>query len=392
MLVPSSRDLIVLKVYNEETIRRFYFSCGQPASSSITSTRTPLLDALIAKIRHVFGINTVPMSEQNSNSFSLIYKNSIPKTIIPNNHGWDMNGQLLHVNSDEILVQLIKNSLETNSDLRLIIDHNYAAMGYSNNASTPTSSNTTASTKPVIPKPLPTIPVVTNNNSTTAVVDASTKITSNQTTKTTILTPRELTLKIMEKTTNLSEPAREKLFEKCLKFIDDCLNQVDPSENKPLNSYGKETTHFGSTPSSLSNSSALQQDITYPSEEHQPNKYGRKLATFVADLSIPDHTKMKPGEHFKKTWKFKNCGTRALPKNCKLMFLQGKKANFLNAPEFVALKNRENEIQVGQEFQVSVDLQAPSTSGVYSAYFRLADEEGILFGYKVWACVDVVLE
>ncbi|KAF0980461.1 hypothetical protein FDP41_013675 [Naegleria fowleri] len=392
MQIPSSEEeTVIVKVcnINKAEIRRFYFSWGEGTCS--TTDSTPLLDALMAKIRHVFGIGIsyTTQSEQSSNNFSLIYKYSIPNTIITNStNNNNVNGQILHVNSDDLLLQLIKHSLETNSDLRLIMDHHYSVVGQNNttslnslsNTATTTTTTSVVSIKPTVPKPLPTIPVHSNNNQATATKTTPPKITT-----------QEFTSKIMEKTNNLSETAREELFEKCLKFIDDYLRR-DRSENK--NSHdGREPTDAGTPLSCLSSSNSASQVTTRIEEQpSNGNKYGRKLATFVADLSIPDHTKMQPGEHFKKTWKFKNCGHTTLPKNSKLMFLKGKKENPLNAPEFVALNNRENEIRVGQEFQVSVDLQAPSTPGVYSSYFRLADEEGIFFGYKVWVCIDVVLE
>ena len=123
----------------------------------------------------------------------------------------------------------------------------------------------------------------------------------------------------------------------------------------------------------------------------EKTKYGQKLAKFMGDVTIPDQTVIKPSTKFVKTWKFKNCGNRPLPKNSRLMFLKGnKRVNHFNSPPFVELGNTENQINPGDEFVVSIELQTPETEGVLSSYFRMADENSEPFGQKVWVCVNVV--
>ena len=164
--------------------------------------------------------------------------------------------------------------------------------------------------------------------------------------------------KFKETVSTLNEDVRERVVEKCSNQLDTIIKE--------------ESKVTASNPA-----------VTKPT----PKPYGQKLATFIEDVSVADHAIMKPGEEFVKIWKFKNNGKQAIPKNSKLVFLKGKKENFFNSPEFVPLNNK--EILVGQEFNVSVRLIAPMQPGVYSSYFRMADETGVPFGQKVWCCVDV---
>ncbi len=97
-------------------------------------------------------------------------------------------------------------------------------------------------------------------------------------------------------------------------------------------------------------------------------------AVLIEDVTIPDNTRLSPGATFTKTWRFQNTGT--CPWNdTSLAFLAGDR---MNAPDTAPLP----PTAPGKTVEASVELQAPSTDGVYTGYFELhnAQGEGIPIG------------
>ena len=91
-------------------------------------------------------------------------------------------------------------------------------------------------------------------------------------------------------------------------------------------------------------------------------------AVLVRDVTIPDGTKMQPGETFTKTWEFINNGTCPWY-GYTLKFAAGDQmAAPLSAPIADTL--------IKESVQVSVDLTAPTADGSYTGYFTLNDPNG----------------
>ena len=111
------------------------------------------------------------------------------------------------------------------------------------------------------------------------------------------------------------------------------------------------------------------------------------VATFVKDVTVPDGTKFKPGEHFTKTWRLKNVGTCTWH-NYALVFDSGDQ---MGAPPSVAIPGT---VAPGQEVDVSVDFIAPNTDGTYKSNWRLRDDKGVVFGLTngnpFWVEIKVV--
>ncbi len=88
------------------------------------------------------------------------------------------------------------------------------------------------------------------------------------------------------------------------------------------------------------------------------------LATFVADVTVPDDAYMNPGQAFTKVWRVRNDGTCAwgagYPLNA-LIFYNG---NQFGAPYFVPISGT---VGAGQMLDISVNMVAPNTSGVYTS-------------------------
>jgi len=111
------------------------------------------------------------------------------------------------------------------------------------------------------------------------------------------------------------------------------------------------------------------------------------LATFIKDVTVPDGTKFKPGDHFTKTWRLKNVGTCTWH-NYALVFDNGER---MGAPASVALPGT---VAPGQEVDVSVNMVAPNATGTYRSNWRLRDDKGVIFGLTTgnpfWVEIKVV--
>jgi hypothetical protein len=96
-------------------------------------------------------------------------------------------------------------------------------------------------------------------------------------------------------------------------------------------------------------------------------------ASFVSE-TIPDGTVESPGALFTKTWRLKNVGTCTWNDSYALVFDSG---SILGAPAWNPLMAT---VAPGQEIDLSVPLQAPSTPGTYTGVWRLRNASSVLFG------------
>lgn len=101
------------------------------------------------------------------------------------------------------------------------------------------------------------------------------------------------------------------------------------------------------------------------------------LARFVTDVTIPDGTKLDPGETFKKTWRLKNIGSCAWTSGYDIIFFSG---DAMGAPSAVQLTT--GIVNTGQSIEVSVNLTAPTTSGTYRGNWQLRDPSDVIFGIE----------
>lgn len=96
---------------------------------------------------------------------------------------------------------------------------------------------------------------------------------------------------------------------------------------------------------------------------------------FLKDVTIPDGTKMGPGEVFTKTWRLQNRGTCTWTSDYYLVFTGGDPMGSTTA---VRLPGR---VAPGQTVDVSVTLTAPNSLGRQVGYWMLRNPSGSLFGY-----------
>jgi uncharacterized protein YkwD len=91
-------------------------------------------------------------------------------------------------------------------------------------------------------------------------------------------------------------------------------------------------------------------------------------AVLLEDVTIPDDTRMAPGESFTKTWRFKNTGTCHWT-GYTINFLTGDR---MGAPDSAPIP----DTVAGSSVDVSLELTAPTADGSYSGYFTLKDAKG----------------
>jgi hypothetical protein len=102
-------------------------------------------------------------------------------------------------------------------------------------------------------------------------------------------------------------------------------------------------------------------------------------AAFVADVTIPDGTKLKNAETFTKTWRIRNNGQCNWPDDTTLVFVSGTK---LDSPDTVQIGN----VVSGTEKEISVQLKAPDQYGNYTGLWQLKSAQGN-FGTQMSAVI-----
>lgn len=108
-------------------------------------------------------------------------------------------------------------------------------------------------------------------------------------------------------------------------------------------------------------------------------------AVLLRDVTIPDHTQVKAGETFTKTWEFQNNGT------CPWIgyAIQFDSGDQMNAPLSAPIPDTAPKSNV----QVSVQLTAPSSNGAFTGYYTLTNSNGsdIFIGTEKTFWVKIVV-
>jgi hypothetical protein len=95
---------------------------------------------------------------------------------------------------------------------------------------------------------------------------------------------------------------------------------------------------------------------------------------FVSDVTIPDNTRLNPGQNFRKVWRLRNAGSCTWTPDYALAFASGHNmGGSIPMPLGVT-------VQPGATVDVFVDLRAPQTSGTYRSNWMLRNPAGVLFG------------
>lgn len=92
-------------------------------------------------------------------------------------------------------------------------------------------------------------------------------------------------------------------------------------------------------------------------------------ALYIQDVTIPDNTRVKAGETFTKTWRLRNTGKCIWNLRYALAFVGGEQ---MNAAPSTPL----SETPPGNTLDISVNLTAPRSDGIYTGLYELRDPTG----------------
>jgi hypothetical protein len=92
------------------------------------------------------------------------------------------------------------------------------------------------------------------------------------------------------------------------------------------------------------------------------------------DITIPDGTRLKPGESFSKTWRLVNAGSCVWTNDYAIAWFSGDVFGAVTDQNFGL------EVQPGQSVDITVDMTAPIQPGVHQSNWKLRDANGNLFG------------
>jgi hypothetical protein len=98
------------------------------------------------------------------------------------------------------------------------------------------------------------------------------------------------------------------------------------------------------------------------------------LASFVADVTIPDDSSITVNNAFTKTWRLRNAGSCTWTSGYQIIFDSGDQMGGPASQQLTA-----GTVAPGQTVDVSVNLTAPNSPGTYKGNWRLRDPNGVVF-------------
>jgi len=104
--------------------------------------------------------------------------------------------------------------------------------------------------------------------------------------------------------------------------------------------------------------------------------------TYVADLTIPDGTRMDPKQDFDKTWRIQNTGTCTWDNSYKFVFVQGDQMGGSG-------QKISGSVAPGQTYDITIDQTAPSNPGSYTGFWQMVNGQGAAFGARIWVKIEV---
>jgi peptidoglycan hydrolase-like protein with peptidoglycan-binding domain len=147
-----------------------------------------------------------------------------------------------------------------------------------------------------------------------------------------------------------------------------------------------------STPSSPSQTPAPTQTGAPPPPTPSPTNTSVavpcNLASFVADVTIPDDTNININASFSKTWRLRNVGSCSWTSGYMLVFDSG---DAMDGPAQQQLTG--GTVSPGQNLDVTVNLKAPGSPGTYRGNWKLREPGGSLFALSTgpfWVQIHAV--
>lgn len=109
-------------------------------------------------------------------------------------------------------------------------------------------------------------------------------------------------------------------------------------------------------------------------------------AIYIADLTIPDGTVLRPGEDFRKVWQIRNTGSCTWDEGYGLIFIGG---DTEMDPVDYEIEISADFIEPGEDADFDIPLTAPLTEGSYQGSWRMRNDQGVFFGETVTVVFSV---
>lgn len=109
-------------------------------------------------------------------------------------------------------------------------------------------------------------------------------------------------------------------------------------------------------------------------------------SVYIADVTYPDNTVVKPGTDFQKVWRVQNTGNCLWDDGYKLVFIGGDKALDPYTFEF---KRSEDFVSAGETADLGINLTAPLAEGTYTATWQMQSDQGVYFGTLLTVVIQV---
>jgi murein DD-endopeptidase MepM/ murein hydrolase activator NlpD len=106
------------------------------------------------------------------------------------------------------------------------------------------------------------------------------------------------------------------------------------------------------------------------------------LARFVRDVTVPDGMRVKPGEKFTKTWELLNDGKTKWDNRFTIRHARDQR---MDGPDQVKFP----DVNPGRRGEISVNLTAPKTPGIYRSTWQPYDANGRPFDHAMYAEIRV---
>jgi len=106
------------------------------------------------------------------------------------------------------------------------------------------------------------------------------------------------------------------------------------------------------------------------------------VLTFMTDVTIPDNTKMTPGQAFTKTWRVKNSGTCDWEEGFQVKNVSG---STMSGKSYTLPK----AVEPGKQVDISIEMTAPANAGAYTGNWRMATDSGSFFGDSFYVLILV---
>jgi hypothetical protein len=110
------------------------------------------------------------------------------------------------------------------------------------------------------------------------------------------------------------------------------------------------------------------------------------------DVTIPDGTRLRPGQSFSKTWRLVNAGSCTWGQGYSAVWFSGE---LLSQSRIQFLRS---VVPPGQAVDITIEMTAPNKAGVYQSNWKISDPNANLFGIgpngdaPFWVLIEVIEE